>query len=801
MAPQDNSQGGAAEVVSSEKRLNPESQITGRSGSKLRYFPRDALRQIRKAIRRGLVPIVGSPGAGDDAQLFFERQLFHSSGKGMDFNTLDLSRRDFEFGAAEVENLASSFDANFYLESYPDVAASGINPFWHFIFKGRGEGRFPSAGCAVVKNDKTQPLESLNIIDQIRPHFDENFYRIENGDLDEDLTDCVRHYVEFGVAEGRNPTSEFDTNFYLAEYPDVMASGVNPFWHFIFKGHEEGRYPTSDLAAVGANKTRTEKTLNVVEQIRPYFDEEFYRAQGEDLGDEFDDLVRHYVELGVAEGRNPTSEFDTSFYLETYKDIALGDTNPFLHYLLHGRQEGRQPNRTAHYRGWPFMVSCENEEIISEMVAGDLASKAALERVKTFCQSDRMNELVAKAAALEPDVGVIDKHVDSYCAPWLDQDFFFLRQCIDKIPNKIYTSVILMPAGRMGGADLVAAILAKALATEEKVIILRTDDSHWDRPEWYPETVTSVDISDQMNSVTDSSKLLYSLLCHIGARDIFNVNSRRAFETYLRFGSRLTYQFRLYAYYFCADRTEDGLEVGYPVWYFANIFPNLTCALTDTKNLSLELVERFSIPPAQRARVRSLYTPAVLDVPSEPIAARQLRKEGDRRPCVLWAGRLDRQKRFDLVVEVAAAMPDIDFRCWGKAVLDTPPNLDTMTRNLEINGPFDTYQELPLEDCDGFFYTAAWDGLPTILIEFGALGMPVAASAVGGVPELIDETTGWLFADQAGADAAVSALRQMLSDPDERVRRATALQQRVRNRHSMALYREEILAVKQGRSS
>ena len=32
----------------------------------------------------------------------------------------------------------------------------------------------------------------------------------------------------------------------------------------------------------------------------------------------------------------------------------------------------------------------------------------------------------------------------------------------------------------------------------------------------------------------------------------------------------------------------------------------------------------------------------------------------------------------------------------------------------------------------------------TTIIELGVLGMPIVASAVGGIPELVDETTGWL---------------------------------------------------------
>ena len=159
---------------------------------------------------------------------------------------------------------------------------------------------------------------------------------------------------------------------------------------------------------------------------------------------------------------------------------------------------------------------------------------------------------------------------------------------------------------------------------------------------------------------------------------------------------------------------------------------------------------------------------------------------------MLWAGRLDRQKRFDLVVSIAGAMPDVDFSCWGKAVLDAPPDLSGLPRNVKINEPFASYEELPFETADGWLYTSAWDGLPTILIELGALGTPIVASAVGGVPELIDAETGWPVAGDAGIQEYVRALRDMIDNPELRIAKARALQARVRKNHTMSAYKARL---------
>lgn len=52
---------------------------------------------------------------------------------------------------------------------------------------------------------------------------------------------ATEHYLKFGAAENRNPSPEFDTAWYLKEYPDVAESGLNPLVHYIKFGQAEGR--------------------------------------------------------------------------------------------------------------------------------------------------------------------------------------------------------------------------------------------------------------------------------------------------------------------------------------------------------------------------------------------------------------------------------------------------------------------------------------------------------------------------------------------------------------------------------
>lgn len=74
------------------------------------------------------------------------------------------------------------------------------------------------------------------------------------------------------------------------------------------------------------------------------FDEAFYRASNPDVAAANVDPIRHYIEFGASELRDPHPLFDTSWYLDKYPDVAQASVNPLAHYLRHGGFEGRDPH-------------------------------------------------------------------------------------------------------------------------------------------------------------------------------------------------------------------------------------------------------------------------------------------------------------------------------------------------------------------------------------------------------------------------------------------------------------------------
>lgn len=78
-----------------------------------------------------------------------------------------------------------------------------------------------------------------NIPDEIK--FDTEFYLKNNPDVAASDVDPEYHFYTFGEAEGRSPNSFFSPNFYKRLNADVRALGISAFSHFCQHGFWEGR--------------------------------------------------------------------------------------------------------------------------------------------------------------------------------------------------------------------------------------------------------------------------------------------------------------------------------------------------------------------------------------------------------------------------------------------------------------------------------------------------------------------------------------------------------------------------------
>jgi hypothetical protein len=172
---------------------------------------------------------------------------------------------------------SGKFDEDWYVNEYPDVRKSGIDPARHYLWLGKRLGRKPRAETAAPLNPsikasnrkaahftQTEPspansteLDSVPfaprqatgdaVYDLVAQHFDEDFYLTAYPDVAAAGVDPIRHYLDIGWNEHRDPSLLFSTRFYLDNYPDIVAAGVNPYYHYLAAGRTEGRHGKHQL--------------------------------------------------------------------------------------------------------------------------------------------------------------------------------------------------------------------------------------------------------------------------------------------------------------------------------------------------------------------------------------------------------------------------------------------------------------------------------------------------------------------------------------------------------------------------
>lgn len=85
---------------------------------------------------------------------------------------------------------------------------------------------------------------------------------------------------------------------------------------------------------------RVKKDKSVISES-DYFDNEYMVKQLEDLGLKIKDPLEFFVLFGAELELSPSEKFDTKSYLEMNPDVKDSGINPLLHYIKHGKAEGR----------------------------------------------------------------------------------------------------------------------------------------------------------------------------------------------------------------------------------------------------------------------------------------------------------------------------------------------------------------------------------------------------------------------------------------------------------------------------
>lgn len=151
-------------------------------------------------------------------------------------------------------------------------------------------------------------------------------------------------------------------------------------------------------------------------------------------------------------------------------------------------------------------------------------------------------------------------------------------------------------------------------------------------------------------------------------------------------------------------------------------------------------------------------------------------------PQILSVGTLSRRKGHDILLSALKSIEDLDWQATiiGSKTLDpaTSAALSQQVDDLgleprvQLAGEVDDAQD-HFSGADVFALASRYEGYGMVFAEALSHGLPIVCCKAGAVPDVVPEDAG-ILVPVDDIDAFGQALRRLLTDPDERERRATA---------------------------
>jgi colanic acid/amylovoran biosynthesis glycosyltransferase len=227
---------------------------------------------------------------------------------------------------------------------------------------------------------------------------------------------------------------------------------------------------------------------------------------------------------------------------------------------------------------------------------------------------------------------------------------------------------------------------------------------------------------------------------------------------------------------------------------FAQRAVRAAAVVTVSQANARSIVERFGVPAAH-VRVIACGVDTARFRPNGPPAS---------PPMIVCVARLAPVKNLDLLLEACAILRSrgLEFRAVLVGEGRSRSELEAARERLDLADTCELVGAATQERVVSWWQRAAIaaltsdsEGMPVSLMEAGACGVPAVATAVGGVPELVDDEITGLLVPAGDAPALAAALERLLRDAGLAARLGASARRRIEQSFSIADQVDRLLSL------
>ena len=211
-------------------------------------------------------------------------------------------------------NPSYQFDVKKYVEIYPEVAQSGLEPFYYYLYYGRYKNQFPSR-YDYQRQDCKKIIESeLFLDDWVAWKYKKEFSSV----------DPLLYYCEGGYLKGLDPNPFFDSQWYKKRYK--LDIGKNPLLHYIQEGWKIGYSPSPQFDSQHYLEMYSEVLHSGEEPLSHYLNE------GKNLG--YTNFLLTNEEIVYYPSEDLLSQNKVELFAYTRNTNMVQDTESTIHFII-----------------------------------------------------------------------------------------------------------------------------------------------------------------------------------------------------------------------------------------------------------------------------------------------------------------------------------------------------------------------------------------------------------------------------------------------------------------------------------